>query len=44
MSTDELRELLLAVGYSEVEVVEDYDREWICAVGRKPTQFLDKQG
>jgi SAM-dependent methyltransferase len=43
-STDELRELLSAVGYSEVEVFEDYDRGWICAVGRKPTQFLDEQG
>jgi hypothetical protein len=35
-SPDELGELL-AVGYSEVEVFEDYDRGWICAVGRKPT-------
>jgi SAM-dependent methyltransferase len=42
-SPDELGELL-AVGYSEVEVFEDYDRGWICAVGRKPTQFLDEQG
>jgi SAM-dependent methyltransferase len=43
-TTDELRELLSAAGYSEVEVFEDYDRGWICTVARKPTQFLDEQG
>ena len=36
-SIDELREFLSAVGYWQVEVFEDYDRGWICAVGKKPT-------
>ena len=43
-SKDELRELLSAVGYSGAKVFEDYDRGWICAVGRKPAQIFDEQG
>ena len=39
-SPDELSELLSSVRYSEVEVFEDYERGWICAVGRKPTGGL----
>jgi len=36
-SIKEFRGLLSAVGYSEIEVFEDYDRGWVCAVGIKPT-------
>jgi SAM-dependent methyltransferase len=32
----EFRDFVSAVGFSGVEVFEDYDRGWICAVGRKP--------
>jgi SAM-dependent methyltransferase len=32
----ELRDFMSAVGFSGVEVFEDRDRGWICAVGRKP--------
>jgi SAM-dependent methyltransferase len=38
-SVDELRELLLAAGYAQANVLEDYNRGWICAVGKKPAPF-----
>lgn len=31
----EHRDLLVRAGYENVEVFEDYDRGWICAVGRR---------
>ena len=36
----ELRELLSTVGFSEVEVFEEYEKGWICAVGRRPMHAL----
>jgi SAM-dependent methyltransferase len=38
LSVNEHRELLAAAGYSEVEVFEDRDKGWICAVGSRPLQ------
>jgi len=35
-SLDEFRALLSSTGYSDVDVFEDYDKGWMCAVGRKP--------
>jgi SAM-dependent methyltransferase len=35
-SVEEFHQLLAAAGYSRVEIFEDYDRGWICAVGTKP--------
>jgi ubiquinone/menaquinone biosynthesis C-methylase UbiE len=35
-SVNELRDLFLRVGYSEVQIFEKYNRSWICAIGRKP--------
>lgn len=32
----EHRELLVQTGYADVKLFEDYDRGWICGVGRKP--------
>jgi len=32
----ELRELFLGVGFREVEVHEEYEEGWICAIGKKP--------
>lgn len=32
----EHRELLQKAGYSDVQVFEEYEKGWICAVGRKP--------
>jgi ubiquinone/menaquinone biosynthesis C-methylase UbiE len=36
LSVDEHRELFSAAGYADVQVFEDYDKGWICALGRKP--------
>jgi SAM-dependent methyltransferase len=33
---DELREIFLKVGYSEVQTFEKYNRGWMCIIGRKP--------
>jgi SAM-dependent methyltransferase len=35
-SIEELRELFLRAGYTEVQMFEKYDRGWICGIGRKP--------
>jgi hypothetical protein len=35
LSVDEHRELLEGAGYSDVRVVEERRKGWICAVGRK---------
>lgn len=35
LSASEHRELFSNAGYSDVQVHEDYDKGWICAVGRK---------
>ena len=35
-SVGEFDQLLAAAGYSGVEMFENYDRGWICVVGRKP--------
>lgn len=36
LSVDEHRELFTNTGYSNVEVIEERDKGWICSVGRKP--------
>ena len=35
-SVGEFDQLLAAAGYSGIEISEEYDRGWICGVGRKP--------
>jgi SAM-dependent methyltransferase len=35
-SINELREIFLRVGYSEVQTFENYNQGWMCVVGRKP--------
>jgi ubiquinone/menaquinone biosynthesis C-methylase UbiE len=35
-SINELRELFLRAGYSEVQMFEKYDQGWMCGIGRKP--------
>src|SRR5260370_16020935 len=34
LSVDELREFFAEAGYSDVQVFEDYDKRWICGLGR----------
>jgi SAM-dependent methyltransferase len=36
-SVNELRELFSSTGYSDVQMFEQYDRGWICGIGRKPS-------
>jgi len=36
LSPDEHRELLVNAGYSDVEVIEQRHKGWICAIGKKP--------
>jgi ubiquinone/menaquinone biosynthesis C-methylase UbiE len=36
LSVDEHRELFTSAGYSDVRVIEERDKGWICGVGRKP--------
>ena len=35
LSVGELRDLLSSAGYSEVEVREEYEKGWICGIGRR---------
>jgi ubiquinone/menaquinone biosynthesis C-methylase UbiE len=36
LDVDEHRELFAKAGYSDVQVIEERDRGWICGIGRKP--------
>ena len=36
-SVNELSELFLMAGYSDVQMFEEYDWGWICGIGRKPS-------
>jgi SAM-dependent methyltransferase len=36
LTVEEHRGLLATAGYSDVQVLEDFDKGWMCATGRKP--------
>jgi len=36
LTADEHSALLSAAGYAPVQVIEQYERGWLCAIGRKP--------
>jgi hypothetical protein len=36
LSVDEHRELFANAGYSDVQVIEEVSKGWICGIGRKP--------
>ncbi len=36
LTVEEHREVFVRAGYSDVQVVEEYERGWLCAMGRKP--------
>jgi hypothetical protein len=38
LSIAENRELFIQVGYSDVEVNEDYEKGWICGIGTRPPE------
>jgi ubiquinone/menaquinone biosynthesis C-methylase UbiE len=44
LTLEEHRSLLVAAGYSEVQVFEDYERGWICATGVRPEDSRIVQG
>jgi hypothetical protein len=35
-SVDEFHRLFCFIGFTDVQVLEDYDRGWMCGMGRKP--------
>lgn len=35
-SVNELNEIFLRAGYSDVQMFEEYNRSWLCGIGRKP--------
>jgi ubiquinone/menaquinone biosynthesis C-methylase UbiE len=37
LNVDEHRELFINAGYSDVQVIEERGKGWICSIGRKPT-------
>ena len=36
LSVDEHRELFANAGYSDIQIIEERDKGWICGIGRKP--------
>lgn len=40
LSVDEHRELFTNAGYSNVEIIEERDKGWICGTGRKPVMEI----
>ena len=38
LSVEEHRELFTTAGYSDVRVIEEPGKGWICSIGRKPTE------
>lgn len=38
LSVEEHRELFLNAGYSDVQVIEEHDKGWMCGIGRKPSR------
>jgi len=41
---NELRENIERAGYSEVQMFEEYNRGWMCGIGRKPLVNKEKSG
>ena len=43
LSVDEHRELFLRADLTDVQVIEEYDKGWICGIGKKPSPLVDKE-
>jgi ubiquinone/menaquinone biosynthesis C-methylase UbiE len=39
LSVNEHSELFSKAGYSDVQIIEEYHKGWICGIGRKPSEF-----
>lgn len=40
MDVDEHRALFVNAGYSEIQIIEERDKGWICGIGRKPNSSM----
>lgn len=36
LSVEEHREMLVTAGYSEIQIIEEHKKGWICAIGKRP--------
>jgi hypothetical protein len=43
LNVDEHRELFLRAGFTDVQVIEEYDKGWICAIGKSPSAVADNE-
>ena len=43
LSVDEHRDLFLRAGFTDVQVLEEYDKGWICAIGKSPSSMADNE-
>ena len=43
LNVGEHRDLFLKAGFAGVQVIEDYDRGWICGIGKNPSPLADKE-
>ena len=41
LTADEHRELFMNAGFSDVQVITDPGKGWICAIGRKPSKATE---
>jgi SAM-dependent methyltransferase len=44
LSVDEHRELFSKAGYSDVRIIESFEKGWICGIGRKPNAQKSDEG
>jgi SAM-dependent methyltransferase len=44
LTVDEHRQLFLRAGFTDVRVIEEYDKGWICGIGKNPTPLGDSKG
>ena len=43
LTVDEHRELFLRAGFTDVQVMEEYDKGWICGIGKNPSPRADNE-
>jgi hypothetical protein len=43
LTVDEHRELFLRAGFTDVQVMEEYDKGWICGIGKNPSPLADNE-
>lgn len=41
LSVDEHRELFMKAGFADVQVIEEYEKGWICGIGKKSSPLAD---